>query len=389
MPHPRQRLQNKVAVQQCARPLQSALGVDAQDTIPLEMSPVAKQWRDDPPAEPIFDSQPPVPFAKKFRKIPETLILGDSTSSQPGASLNPDLVERAGGVSEEEEELETKEAKPELNEVISVDSQENGRGVLDTDKAGDASIAEKKDEETGAENLFHHEEIVTRGEQYDERDKLQAEKRKKSGERDPEDSEPSEKKAKAAMAREKQKTKALEKKAKAKAKALAKKEKDKRKKEEKKAKAQVKAAEKKAKKAEKVKKTKEAKAAMTSKAAKSKTKKRSNPAADGEDEEPIDEGLPAPDADATAAEHGAAAPGAVEAASIEANHGDGDDGGNGGKKTFARRFRPTRAGPASRFDAIKDIWTRHLDGRVGNPSAMEAGWYQTLKYIFQLTILPC
>ena len=100
---------------------------------------------------------------------------------------------------------------------------------------------------------------MTRAEQYHQRDKLQAEKRKNNGDRDPEESEPVGKKAKAAHTRQKQQTKAAEKKEKAKAKAMAKKQKAKEKKEAKMAKAKAKAAAKKAKKAEKAESKKETK----------------------------------------------------------------------------------------------------------------------------------
>ena len=68
-----------------------------------------------------------------------------------------------------------------------------------------------------------------------------------------------------------------------------------------------------------------------------------------------------------------------EVASNQAVHGgDGDDeagGEAGGRKSFARRYRPERSDPAARFDAIKDNFNLHLKHLLNKVSTMEAHWW--------------
>ena len=49
-----------------------------------------------------------------------------------------------------------------------------------------------------------------------------------------------------------------------------------------------------------------------------------------------------------------------------------DDAKEDERKTFARRFRPSRSDPASRFDSLKNTFKKHLAGRFNKESTMEA-----------------
>ena len=349
------------------------MATDQQDTCPADLSPVVKEWQDQPPTEIAPDTAEPVRFADMVKRpLEPTVVLGDSASSE---ALIPEHLEQLAGQSEN---VET----------------ENKIGETVNEK-GDEAVVEKG-QETAPENggvtdLFHNQDLVTRADQYEQRDALQNEKKKKGNEKDPEESiqKGNVKNDKKAAAREKQKAKAKAKIEKNKEKAQKKKEAAKQKKEaakEKKAAAKAKAkAKAAAKKLAKAGKTKAAKPLTTSKSKANKKPKTVEAEAEGEESpspvavpepmavdvpEPVDVPQPVPEPDN----------GAADNASVEAAVGEAEEGS--GKKTFARRNRPKNTVPAARFDAIRDIWNKHLEGRLNNSSAMEAGsWHQTLKKV--------
>lgn len=55
-----------------------------------------------------------------------------------------------------------------------------------------------------------------------------------------------------------------------------------------------------------------------------------------------------------------------DGSSTTAEQGEADS-----KKTFARRYRPQRAGPAKRWDGIHTIFMRHVKNRFKKPSSFE------------------
>lgn len=166
------------------------------------------------------------------------------------------------------------------------------------------------------------------------------------------------------------KQKAQDKKAAAKAKAKAKKEAEKAKEIEKKAKAKAKAQ-------DILAKAKARAKSLESGNGGGRKRKASNARKDGNGDEPMEpavpHGLDQPEAErpAAAASSPAAGPEA-EASSTAAVAGDALDA----KKSFARRFRPSTADAASRFDAIRMIFNKHLNGRMKKASTMEAHYWE-------------
>jgi len=55
---------------------------DVQETLQLDMSPIAKEWKENPPLEIPIDSSTPKRFAGR---LPSTRVLGDA-DSEPGPS---------------------------------------------------------------------------------------------------------------------------------------------------------------------------------------------------------------------------------------------------------------------------------------------------------------
>lgn len=61
-----------------------------------------------------------------------------------------------------------------------------------------------------------------------------------------------------------------------------------------------------------------------------------------------------------------------DGSSTTAEQGEADS-----KKTFARRYRPQRAGPAKRWDGIHTIFMRHVKNRFKKPSSFEVSGLKT------------
>eukprot|EP00435_Cladocopium_sp_Y103_P070850 s275_g36.t1 len=353
-------------VKSSARPLQAPrVATDAQETQPIEMSAVAKTWMENPPAEIPVDPSTP----KRFGRVPTQVEASLGSVPEPSVA-EPSVPEPS-------------RPKPPLEKSGSVE-------VVDVEGGTDNTAKDvgEGDQKTGDEDLFHATEVVTRKDQFDERDALNAEAKKRSKKADGEDSEDGEgddekpkpkarsKRAKATQAREKQR--AAREKAKAKKAAKALKDKEKKK---------AAAEKKKAAKAEKAAKAKAKAQAKKEKAAGSKRRKNKEPK--DEESEPLAEShgeVPVPAmpeqtrADDQRAVEAPAMPSEVsgdqEVASNQAVHGgDGDDGAGGEageRKSFARRYRPGRSDPAARFDAIKDMFNQHLKHLLNKVSSMEA-----------------
>lgn len=350
-------------VKGAARPLHTRDQVtDVQDTLQCDMSPIVKEWRANPPAEIPLDPSEPKRFAKPALSE-ETMALGgaSSASSVDVGSETPKDVSKVKQVIPDE--VAVVEASP------------------DNMSAEPPVACDKGDAPTGDEDLFHaNADPVTRKQQFAERDALKKEM-KKNTEPDPEEgAAPAKRPGKKAA----QAIKKAEAKAKAKAKQDAKKAAEKAKKQAAKEKAKAKKEAKKA--AEKAKKAK-------AKMAKAKTKTTKNGQKKRKELEEVDlnadvsaavpENPPAPCpvpgedvvmADASGSSACAAAVPACSAGSPASNAADDGlgDAVEDDRKTFARRFRPSRSDPASRFDAIKKIFKKHLAGRLNKESTMEA-----------------
>lgn len=117
---------------------------DAQDTCPMDMSPIAKAWQQNPPPEVPMDSQPPKRFA---RPVSSVEIFAD-----PSASLHDSGPEAKTSIGEEEK---GKDGCP---------SQDPPKSTPPPASATD---------------LFHANEMVTRQEQFAEKEALEKENRKK------------------------------------------------------------------------------------------------------------------------------------------------------------------------------------------------------------------
>ena len=341
---------------------------DVQDTLPVEMSPIAKKWKENPPMEIPVDPSTPKRFAGR---LPSTRILGDDDSA-PGHSEPPQPSGSNANV---------------IGDAAAAMGEDQGGDVR---PGGDEPLVcgdGPGDKPPEPEDLFHSLAVVTRKSQYQERDDLENEKKRKMGTsegEDPEEGQPETKKEKVAAAEEKKKQEKVAKAAAKKATAKAKKELAQKKKAEAKAKAvakkKEKAAKEKAEKLEKaaIKKTKskgEPKAKTERKKSGKKSKvedpveKENIPRAEDSGEaaamlevEPVHPPEPEP------ASGNADGPGAPDARSDAADHGEDD----GGKKTFARRYRPTRGSLARRFDTIKEIFNMNFTGRFYKTSTMEA-----------------
>ena len=341
------------------------------ETCPLDMSPAAKEWIENPPQEVPCPDDPPKRFADFSGVGSTTLELPSSTAPEqeppkdqiPEPELQPNLPEEPKGVEEEQkEEVETK-----------VDGVE---GAKDQD----------------VPDLFHTKEQVTRAEQMEQR--KEAEMEAKEGE--DEDEKPG-KKRKPGM----KKPASAKAKAKAKAKALAK--------------SKAKVSEKVAAKAEAKAKAKAAprKRKETSSNSKPKKVKPALPGVPGDGEQPALPGggeQPAvPGGDRADGEQ-PALPAAFPGEQPALQPGDGEQpvlpgggeqpalpgggeqpaspGGDGQrrkrqqpplevqqpsrKKTFAGRNRPSTKIPSERFDSIRDIFETHVKDRIRAPTSLEA-----------------
>ena len=319
-----------------------AVPTDALDTLPCNLSPLAKNMQASPPSDP--DTQPgdealvrrlassnlgnkiyPPLTPGMEEEIPDTYV-----DSQTSNFSKPDILEKPA--------LEPTSATngttmPEVNEPQSAKTGEQGceTKTVDIQKAGDTP------QDGESDDLFHVIAPVSRAEQFQLRDALQGDRKRKiaeTGEDDPEEGEPKTKTEKKAA--EKIKKGVAEAKAKAKAKA--------------KAEADSKKALEKAQKKFLADTKAKAKAAQAAEKANSRAKPRPKPAsrtkkqkaANTDDDAPVpmDE-EPAPEVNAE-------------------------------KKTFAGRLRPSQHGPAARFDAVKKVFITHVKDKVTQKSTMEA-----------------
>lgn len=336
---------------------------DVQETLQLDMSPIAKEWKENPPLEIPIDSSTPKRFAGR---LPSTRVLGDADSepgpSQPSGSKAA-VVDDTATVGEDQ----GADVCPEGDEPL-----------VCGDGPGDKSPV--------PDDLFHSTAVVTRKSQYQERDDLENEKKRKIGTseaNDPEEGRPETKMEKLAAAKELKKQQKLAKAAAKKATAKAKKELAQKKKADAKAKAMAKKKEKdeklKAEKAEKAAKAKNSKSKAEpkgktegGKAAKKKKKvenqveKENIPHAEDNGESvAMPEVEPVPPVVAGPPEPASAN---ADARSDAADHGEN----TAGKKTFARRYRPTRGDAVARFDSIKETFNSNFTGRFWSASMMEA-----------------
>jgi flagellar biosynthesis GTPase FlhF len=330
------------------------------------MSPIAKEWQANPPAVPLDPSSP-----KRFARpalSEETMAVGGapSASSVGAGSETPKDVD------------EVKQVIPDEVAVVGGSSDQLSKEPLVACDKGEIQTGDD-----GDEDLFHATaEPVTRKQQFAERDALKKEM-KKTEEPHPEEGVPDKKTAKknaqaSKKAQAKAKAKAEAKKAAEKAKKEAEKAKKKAKKEAEKAKKEAEKAKKKAKKAE-----------GKTRATKNGQKKRkqleeSQPSAENhENVSAVPENPPAPSPvpaeDVVMADgSGSSAPAlkvpAGSGSSAASNAADDglDDAKEDERKTFARRFRPSRSDPASRFDSLKNTFKKHLAGRFNKESTMEA-----------------
>jgi hypothetical protein len=177
---------------------------DVQETLQLDMSPIAKEWKENPPLEIPIDSSTPKRFAGR---LPSTRVLGDADSepgpSQPSGSKAA-VVDDTATVGEDQ----GADVCPEGDEPL-----------VCGDGPGDKSPV--------PDDLFHSTAVVTRKSQYQERDDLENEKKRKIGTseaNDPEEGRPETKMEKLAAAKELKKQQKLAKAAAKKATAKAKKE---------------------------------------------------------------------------------------------------------------------------------------------------------------------
>ena len=365
------------------------MATDAQETQAMDMSPVAKTWMENPPAEIPVDQSTP----KRFGRVPTQVEASGASAPEPSVPepsvAEPSVPEPSVA---EPSVPEPSPTEPPLEKSGSVEVVDVEGGMDNT-----AKDVGEGDQKTGDEDLFHANEVVTRKDQFDERNALNAEAKKRSKETeggegldDEEgDEEPKPKTRSKGGKTKAEKQKAAREKAKAKKAAKAEKEKQK-----KKAAAEKKKAAKEAK-AAKIKAAKEAKVtkakakAVAKKGKNAGSKRRKNQETKDEESEPLPESheeVPAPAAPAMPEQDPAHDRPAVEApaddpevASNQAVHGgDGDDGAGGeagGRKSFARRYRPERSDPAARFDAIKDNFNLHLKHLLNKVSTMEAHWW--------------
>ena len=340
----------------CARPLQTSdLKVDFQETLPCDMSPVMKEWKDNPPVEAPIEDEKPRYFSKKVLGS-DTKILGDaaSSSSTDGVKAVPEQIG----------EIEVVEG---LNPPV-----EDGDAKIDEATRDNGSKIRDEQQTTGDEDMFFAQGMVTRRAQYEHRDALEAEKANKGNVENEEEGKPQNKKEKERAIKTKKKHAKAKATAKAKAKAKAKKEAARAKKELAKQKAKEKAAEKKEakrkaaleKSEEKDKPKAKPKAKASAKVSAKRTRKakgksesdepKDTPADAAPEVEEHSEEVPAGHADAPMRDAANDAASAMADAGVDVVE----------KKSFARRFRPSKHDPALRFDAIRVVFKKELEHRL-------------------------
>ena len=335
---------------------------DVQETLQLDMSPIAKEWKENPPLEIPIDSSTPKRFAGR---LPSTRVLGDADSepgpSQPSGSKAA-VVDDTATVGEDQ----GADVCPEGDEPL-----------VCGDGPGDKSPV--------PDDLFHSTAVVTRKSQYQERDDLENEKKRKIGTseaNDPEEGRPETKMEKLAAAKELKKQQKLAKAAAKKATAKAKKELAQKKKADAKAKAMAKKKEKdeklKAEKAEKAAKAKNSKSkaepkGKTEGGKAAKKKKVENQVEKENIPHAEDNGEPVAMPEVEPVPPVVAGPPEPASANADARSDAADHGENTArKKTFARRYRPARGDAVARFDSIKETFNSNFTGRFWSASMMEA-----------------
>ena len=161
---PRQRLKSassKPTLQQCARPLQDRrddLDVNVMETCPVDMSPVAKDWMDNPPKDVACPDDPP----KRFADFPKRLGSTATWELYPSPPA-PEQEPPKDPIPEPLPELpeEPKSVAPEQLEEVET------KGVITEDPQRD---------------LFHPTDQVTRAEQMEHRKKANIEVEEEDGE---------------------------------------------------------------------------------------------------------------------------------------------------------------------------------------------------------------
>ena len=330
---PRLKLQQQ-DVQRCPRPLHTRDGVsDAQDTCPMDMSPIAKAWQQNPPPEVPMDSQPPKRFA---RPISSVEIFPD-----PSASLH--------------------DSGPEAK--TSIGEEEKGK-----DGCPSQDPAKSTPPPASATDLFHANEMVTRQEQFAEKEALEKESRKKkASEGDNPEEGPLNTAQKKAQKRKELAAQKKEEKERVKAQKAAEKA---AKKATEKAKANMEKA-----KANMQKKKATAKAEPKKKAAAAKKPSKSGAKRKAKDQNKVDQDT------AEATEVSPAAPSQdvpMECPDVPAADGASStaavagDVGEAGRKSWAGRYRPANHAKGYRWDAIKNVFTQQLSSRLTTLSSMEA-----------------
>ena len=406
-------------VQSCARPMRErtvpATGLmDAIDTLPLDMSPVAKEYKENPPVEFPPDPLPPKKFAKFARKDScATLTLGATSSKEtPNETGNREPSEPTKTIPPCEPMAEVGEPAERTQEVGEpaerTQDPEDPSGSVDV---GGDSV------DCVSDDLFHDNTKITRVEQMAERDRLKNESKAKiNGTEDDEEVKPRTKSEKATAAQEK---KLFEKKKKQLAKTAQKKAVAEAKREAREAKKATKAAEKEKDKALKAAAKAKAKAAPKSKSKAKKACRESEThgeevavldppqaetgaSAESRDsqpgeEKPVKKRAPRKNPDsaeqkekkskraktpAKSSEHDGptSSPPAdppVPSPAAEEGHAEKLEDVATDKKTFARRNRPSRPAPAARFDAIRDIFDKDIRDKVKTPSTVEAHYGET------------
>lgn len=337
-----------------ARPLQSSReppavpATDVQETMAMELSPIAKEWIANPPKE--------IPLgAGRVRRLDGTTLDSPQLSAP---SAEAPLQESP------EPSAPSAEAPPQ--EILTSDTKANGE-TSDKGDAHEKQLATGHGEDDGKEpqDLFLAEDFVTRKQQQEEKTQVcPAGGKDDNAEGDQEEEKGLTKQQKAAKTRERKKLAKGEAKAKAKAKAQEKKEK--------KAAAKAKKAAARKEKAKAKKEEKKAKKAAASKAkakAKSKAKARTTKRkADAEIQDAPEQDAENPPKEPLVP---AEASGGHEAAPVP---GDGE----GKKKTFAGRFRPSKADPVARFDALREVFERYIHDRVRNACSLEVQGVQKI-----------
>ena len=360
--YPRQKMAQR-NLQQCARPMQSLVATtatDVQETVPLEMTPLVEKWQQNPPAEVPLDPKPPRPFATMVRAATRTLELGGfSGSADQYVDTPPEPGKEHGPVVEA-----PKDPKAQVN-PDAVPADETSHGCAEA-PAKETHESESEGAPNAETDVFHASCEITRHQQFQEKNALEAEKKKRKhdpkNDEDPEEfvKTEKEKKQKRNPADKKEFTKQKKTAEKAAKKSTKKAMKELQKKFAKEQKAKEKAQQKAAKAAAKAKAAKDKQSSGKKRKAK---EQKDTPEAEETGLDPLADNVAAPAVNA-----GPSLASVSSSASNAAVAGDEEKS----KRTFARRDRPKGHAPGSRWDAIKVTFNENLLGKLNNVSAMEA-----------------